>query len=942
MASIAIITMAQQQDLPCARAALQSLANVEAPPGASVTRLILFNDSRDTESEKALAASGNADLITPGRNLGVAMGRNLLVRTAAARGADFVLSIDDDILLPTDFLQRLFQDYNKLSASGDAIGILTPATFDYPSIASTLFREGDKKRISEGEAVPVAATPEIIAKLKAANRVSPDNIYHMGIRDWRGAYLFTDAPADQEILRLYGIDRPIYSGGASNLRRAPEAVRAIESEGEPIPIETAPGGVCFFPVDMFEQINGVDPIFNPFGFEDADFALRASAKGYRHYCTPRAIAIHDIDQRLKKRRLSVVKATQGKFAGIVPRRHLDQHDAPAAFFAITRKVLTDIGAKGRGPVDPKEGPIAPGRLAALWAYAANAFLFLLNTEGTSRDEGSSPVGENLSLGVASFVWAKVPFTHENESRHFESQSALHVDRDENSHSVLDCVTGRPVRDVAMSRCSTTGDLTIDVRQYRGVFKKDLCPPFLHALAPGEDLEFAMGGTLTISKNGAFASPDFFLRVGAGFEVTGRGRLRRGRSRDDAITPLHIEDVAIEIRDEGALPRAVDYLKRIDGLSAKALIDQLIGACGDQVSDVLTDFLTGEDDCFRLSMAGVLDGEPKAPKLSTSFSRSLRACSNEKQKSLLAHNSLSVQPLDDAAAPTSKLQRIQKIFEPDPSVTPFPETYDPGAGTTLFRKFRYLAASRGAPLTPNERRMARFRNYGQGKRAFIIGNGPSLNKIDLTLLKNETTFGVNAIYLNKDKMGFLPTHYVVEDVFVAEDRADEINALAGPTKWIGNYLRYCLSGNDQTCWLNVACDYSNYPGFPHFSPNASRIVWVGGTVSYIVMQLAYYMGFNPVYLIGFDHSYTVPKDAAVKGRAITSQSDDPNHFHPDYFGKGYRWHDPRVDRMETAYRKARAAFEADNRKIYNASAGGRLEVFERVDFASLFGPETTAR
>jgi len=289
--------------------------------------------------------------------------------------------------------------------------------------------------------------------------------------------------------------------------------------------------------------------------------------------------------------------------------------------------------------------------------------------------------------------------------------------------------------------------------------------------------------------------------------------------------------------------------------------------------------------------------------------------------------------------TERIKKLPNLKErlslEDPAVAPFPEAYNPGTLQKAWNKARYVSASRKIPLTPNESRILSFQNKYAGKRAFIIGNGPSLNKIDLTKIQNEITFGVNAIYLNKEKMGFLPTHYIVEDVFVAEDRAPEINSLTGPTKWYGNYLSYCLEDGLNVCWMNVACDYRNYPGFPHFSSNASRIVWVGGTVSYIAMQLAYYMGIKELYLVGFDHSYTVPKEAEVIGRAITSTSDDPNHFHPDYFGKGYRWHDPRVDRMEKAYINANKAFTTDNRKIYNATAGGMLETFPRVDFNSLF-------
>ena len=142
-------------------------------------------------------------------------------------------------------------------------------------------------------------------------------------------------------------------------------------------------------------------------------------------------------------------------------------------------------------------------------------------------------------------------------------------------------------------------------------------------------------------------------------------------------------------------------------------------------------------------------------------------------------------------------------------------------------------------------------------------------------------------------------------------------------------------DDKTVWLNVIFRYDRYRNFPHFSPNAARRVWTGGTVSYLCMQLAYYMGFKDVYLIGFDHSYRIPDDAVVEGNDILSQSGDPNHFSRDYFGRGKRWHDPMVDRMAEAYEKAKQCYEASGRRILNATAGGRLEVFDRVSYDRLF-------
>jgi hypothetical protein len=230
----------------------------------------------------------------------------------------------------------------------------------------------------------------------------------------------------------------------------------------------------------------------------------------------------------------------------------------------------------------------------------------------------------------------------------------------------------------------------------------------------------------------------------------------------------------------------------------------------------------------------------------------------------------------------------------------------------------------------------FRNKYIGRRAFIIGNGPSLNKLDLTKLKDEITFGVNSIFYHFDEMGFKPTFYVVEDTLVAEDRAEEINALTGMVKIFGDYLKeHSLQDKEDAIWANVIFNYRNYPGFPHFSRNAAECLWVGGTVSYLCMQLAYYMGFNKVYLVGFDHSYSIPENAKIEGNVITSVSNDPNHFHPEYFGRGKRWHDPKLDRMEKAYRRAKEVFEASGRKIYNATAGGKLEIFPRVDYDTIF-------
>ena len=123
--------------------------------------------------------------------------------------------------------------------------------------------------------------------------------------------------------------------------------------------------------------------------------------------------------------------------------------------------------------------------------------------------------------------------------------------------------------------------------------------------------------------------------------------------------------------------------------------------------------------------------------------------------------------------------------------------------------------------------------------------------------------------------------------------------------------------------------------PKFSVDASQRVYSGQSVTTINLQLAYYFGFTEVVLIGMDFSYTIPDDAQIEGNHITSMGDDPNHFHPDYFGKGKVWKDPKLDRVLANYQLAKLMFEADDRRIINATVGGKLDLFDRVEYDSLF-------
>jgi hypothetical protein len=90
------------------------------------------------------------------------------------------------------------------------------------------------------------------------------------------------------------------------------------------------------------------------------------------------------------------------------------------------------------------------------------------------------------------------------------------------------------------------------------------------------------------------------------------------------------------------------------------------------------------------------------------------------------------------------------------------------------------------------------------------------------------------------------------------------------------------------------------------------------------------------LIGMDFTYTIPDDVDRNGALIISRGDDPNHFHPDYFGSGKSWKDPMLDRVLVNYHLADEIYRATGREIVNATEGGKLDIFPRLPLRDAIG------
>lgn len=206
-----------------------------------------------------------------------------------------------------------------------------------------------------------------------------------------------------------------------------------------------------------------------------------------------------------------------------------------------------------------------------------------------------------------------------------------------------------------------------------------------------------------------------------------------------------------------------------------------------------------------------------------------------------------------------------------------------------------------------------------QRAFIVGNGNSLNETKLELLQKDVSFACNSIGYIYDKTTWRPTHYIR-----AED--PDVGAVE-------------LYKEDMDTHINLGCSVYCSPYFTkpyenvhyidachHFKKNfddiTAPIQWhlpticTFGSSVHVAIQIAVNLGLGPLYLIGCDLDYEDGKD---------------NHFDPRY-KDGSR--NARYNNMNNIHAYINA-IKCSPVPIYNATIGGKLEVYERVDFKSLF-------
>jgi len=204
-------------------------------------------------------------------------------------------------------------------------------------------------------------------------------------------------------------------------------------------------------------------------------------------------------------------------------------------------------------------------------------------------------------------------------------------------------------------------------------------------------------------------------------------------------------------------------------------------------------------------------------------------------------------------------------------------------------------------------------------------------MDLSFLKNEITFGMNKIFLGFEKFDFKPTYYVSVNQIVISQSANEIKNVACPKFLSHRGIEYFKDSD----FYDYNTIFNNSIWDINFYHNIMNGWSEGGTVTFVALQLAYFMGFNEVILIGVDHNFVCE---GKPNQEVVSKEVDLNHFHPDYFGKGVNWNLPDLESSEKAYRLAKEAYDNDHRKIIDATFGGKLAIFDKANYKDIFFKE----
>lgn len=227
----------------------------------------------------------------------------------------------------------------------------------------------------------------------------------------------------------------------------------------------------------------------------------------------------------------------------------------------------------------------------------------------------------------------------------------------------------------------------------------------------------------------------------------------------------------------------------------------------------------------------------------------------------------------------------------------------------------------------------------GKRCFIVANGPSIQHQNLLLLQDEIKIVVSYFNQHAQCKAVHPDYWVMADPRVWQDPPRFLHPLlqAIQQKEIVTKLFLPISGmlgqQYPLCLETFYFMYDAAKGIEEDIDFSQGIPPYGQNVVLITLMLAFYLGCNPIYLLGCDHSWWGWKREDYTDKRLP-------HFYKSLFS-------PMSDRIsyddlhstilvqQFQYLKLLQYAAKRGVQIFNATAGGYLDLFPRVDYEDLF-------
>jgi len=240
----------------------------------------------------------------------------------------------------------------------------------------------------------------------------------------------------------------------------------------------------------------------------------------------------------------------------------------------------------------------------------------------------------------------------------------------------------------------------------------------------------------------------------------------------------------------------------------------------------------------------------------------------------------------------------------------------------------------------------FRNRHKGKRCFVIGNGPSIGHQDLSPLQDDITFVMNGFWKHEIVKLWQPTYFFFADTVLFDRSApskeffDGLREVIHESTFFAPLTQRSVIIEEDLLPLEPTRFYAPLGRFIHELEtdenfDLTRKIPDVLTVAHIALLSAIYMGCSPIYLMGQDYDWLVHRGNSAfyffPGHTLNN--------HPNARGnlQAYDEEMQSLVRVWIGFRKLKSFAEGKDIKIYNATHGGYLDVFERVPYESLVEP-----